>query len=30
MLKRWWWLSALVIALDQATKLLAETLLEMH
>lgn len=30
MLKRWGWLSVLVIALDQATKHLAETLLEMH
>ncbi len=30
MLKRWWWLSALVIVLDQVTKYLAETLLVMH
>jgi signal peptidase II len=30
MLKQWWWLSALVIVLDQATKYLAETLLVMH
>ncbi|CDH46833.1 signal peptidase II [Candidatus Contendibacter odensensis] len=30
MLKQWWWLSALVIGLDQATKYLAERLLVMH
>ena len=30
MLKRWWWLSAVVVVLDQATKFLAELLLEMH
>ena len=30
MLKQWWWLSALVIVLDQTTKYLAETLLVMH
>lgn len=30
MLKRWGWLSASVIALDQLTKYLAETLLVMH
>ena len=30
MLKKWLWLSVLVIALDQATKFLAETLLVMH
>jgi len=30
MLKKWIWLSVLVIALDQATKLLAETFLAMH
>mgnify|MGYP003460670128 CR=1 FL=1 len=30
MLKQWYWLSALVIMLDQATKYLAETLLVMH
>lgn len=30
MLKPWFWLSVLVIALDQATKTLAETLLVMH
>ena len=30
MLKQWWWLSALVVVLDQATKYLAETLLVMH
>jgi signal peptidase II len=30
MLKSWGWLSLLVIALDQATKTLAETLLVMH
>ena len=30
MLKRWGWLSVLVIALDQATKHLAEMLLAMH
>lgn len=30
MLKPWLWLSVLVVALDQATKFLAETLLLMH
>ncbi|MCC9000535.1 MAG: signal peptidase II [Candidatus Contendobacter sp.] len=30
MLKQWWWLSALVIVADQATKHLAERLLVMH
>lgn len=30
MLKQWWWLSALVVVLDQVTKYLAETLLVMH
>ena len=30
MLKQWGWLSVLVIALDQATKHLAEMLLAMH
>ena len=30
MLKKWLWLSVLVIALDQATKFLAETFLAMH
>ncbi len=30
MLKQWLWLSILVIALDQGTKFLAETLLTMH
>ncbi len=30
MLKRWWWLSAMVVVLDQATKFLAELLLEIH
>ena len=30
MLKKWLWLSLLVIALDQATKFLAETLLVIH
>ncbi|MDG4595786.1 MAG: signal peptidase II [Candidatus Contendobacter sp.] len=30
MLKKWLWLSVLVIALDQATKFLAETFLVMH
>jgi signal peptidase II len=30
MLKQWYWLSVLVIVLDQFTKYLAETLLEFH
>lgn len=30
MLKKWIWLSVLVVALDQATKFLAETFLAMH
>jgi len=30
MLKRWGWLSVLVIALDQASKYLAEVLLDLH
>lgn len=30
MLKRWWWLSAVVVVLDQISKFLAERLLEMH
>ena len=30
MLKKWGWLSLLVIVLDQLTKYLAETLLVMH